>query len=179
MATIQVLNMPELLEHILLQDLSIKEVTCFRRCSKFACTVIDNSPKLRRFMFLEPLLERDHKICVDEFADGKPKFTATTIHPAIRNHWPDNCYLHINDTLKSWAPGQSWESMLICQPPGKVKQFKVEVYGLCGRYAPRWASVTFEGNTLGALSKATWTIGSQYKVVGVKFQELLMRELFG
>lgn len=153
-ASERVFGITELLECVLLEGLSAAEVTRARRINSFCRNSIDNSTPLRRVMFLEPILERDH----DFYQMGSEKSpyipTICSMHPAIHTHRTRTFNRHhfaFQPPPPHWYPGQ-WRDMLITQPPSIQ-------YHIFYQRSDKWyASLLIEGETLGALCEALKTL---------------------
>lgn len=166
LASAKVFGTTELVELILLQDLSAAEVTRARRINSFFRAVVDNSKPLRRVIFLEPVERKIYKggaamrkrqdeipagVC--QLYEGWGQCSFTTLHPAIDVPvsgllWPFKGY---GVPPAHWTSGQ-WQSMLISQPPA------AGYYLLCKEHGD---GERIEGQTLGAIRETSEKLKAQ------------------
>lgn len=80
----RVLNTPELVEHIILQDLPIYDVFMCRRICHFFKGAIDGSKPVRRVLFLEP--ETIQETFTADYPTHREVLSVAKIHSLLKSH---------------------------------------------------------------------------------------------
>lgn len=137
----QVLNTAELVEHIILQDISFFDIVRCQRVCHFLKAVIDNSKPIRRILFLEPETAHENVgACVDL------QLVATKIHPALQTNRVETFGAFFVHVPESRAMLKSLGSSLICQPPTK----NIVVFSQPRRHVMGRGDKVLQGDTIAA-----------------------------
>lgn len=166
--TARVLSTVELLEHILSNGLSPREITRARQINSFFRACIDDSHTLLRKIFLEPIPLKDHEeYPASLFPDNKLR-KVVTLHPAIITPVNISELLDFRRPSVRWSTPGLWQDMLISQPPAAEYRLLCRDWTAWFLNSPeQYIDVRIPGKTLGALREAIGMLGFEWELQGI------------